>query len=81
MNVHQFSADTDATVRQYEYDDGLTIVADLGPETTAATDVVDETVIVVCEDDQYELELPAHATEADTFIKNGVLTIETEAQR
>ncbi|WP_049926835.1 DUF7127 family protein [Halopiger goleimassiliensis] len=31
------------------------------------------------DDEQYEIDLPEHADDAHTFIKNGVLTIETEA--
>jgi hypothetical protein len=63
-------------VYREETDAGTRIVADLGPAvSTAAVDVVGGTAIVVIEDAQYEFELPAGAV-SDTFITNGVLTIE-----
>jgi hypothetical protein len=67
-------------VYREETDAGTRIVADLGPAVTeAAIDVVDGTAIVVIEDAQYEFELPA-GTVSDTFITNGVLSIEVTEQ-
>lgn len=77
MNTEQFTSDQLA--RKYEYDDGSVIAIDLGttvPEPSV--DVVDDTVIIVSDDEQYELNLPIEQTDAHTFIKNGVLTIELE---
>jgi hypothetical protein len=65
----------EVSVRRYEYDDGVVLAADFGPSREAAVDVVDDTVIVVTDDDQYELEVEGDAT---AFISNGVLTIEVE---
>jgi uncharacterized protein YlxW (UPF0749 family) len=66
----------DATVRRYEYDDGAVLAADLGTERAASVDVLGETVIVVVDDEQYDLEVDG---DADAFINNGVLTIEVHA--
>lgn len=77
MNTEQFTSDQLA--RKYEYDDGSVIAIDLGttvPEPSV--DVVDGTVIIVSDDEQYEFDLPVEQTDANTFMKNGVLTIELE---
>ena len=66
-------------VRQYEYGDDAVLAVDFGPGTETAIDVVDGTVIVVTGDEHHEFELPAGANDADTFIRNGVLSIELEA--
>ena len=67
-------------VYREETDAGTRIVADLGPAVTeAAIDVVDGTAIVVIDDAQYEFELPDGAV-SDTFITNGVLSIEVTEQ-
>lgn len=81
MNIEQFANQTDdqQLVRTYEYEDDTTIAVDFGthgPDT--AVDVVDGTVIVVSGDDQYEIELPENATNAQAFMKNGVLTVDME---
>ncbi|SFS50215.1 DUF7127 family protein [Halostagnicola kamekurae] len=77
MDTAQLTSDQFA--RKYEYDDGSVIAVDLGtavPEPSV--DLVDGTVIVVADDEQYEFDLPVEQTDAHTFIKNGVLTIELE---
>ncbi|MFW6436572.1 MAG: DUF7127 family protein [Halococcoides sp.] len=66
----------DAPVRQFEYDDRTVYAADVG-EMAAQVDVVGDTVIVVTDDDQYELDVPGEDTAA--FMKNGVLTVEVSA--
>lgn len=71
MTAQQVIAD--APVRRFEYDDRTVIAADLGA-TTATVDVVGDTVIVVTDEDQYELEVPTGDTTA--FMQNGVLTVE-----
>jgi hypothetical protein len=63
----------EVAVRRYEYDDGVVLAADFGPSREAVVDVVDGTVIVVTDDDQYELDVEG---DASAFISNGVLTIE-----
>ncbi|WP_254768715.1 DUF7127 family protein [Salinilacihabitans rarus] len=79
MNIEQFARGDDRVVRQYDYDDESVLAVDfgpVGPETSV--DVVDGTVIVVVRDDQYEFDLPERATDAQAFIRNGVLTVELE---
>lgn len=66
-------------IRRYEYEDGWTVVADLGvADERVDVDTVSETAIVVIEIDndpvKFELELPAPAAGVTT--NNGVLTIE-----
>lgn len=69
-------------VRTYEYDDETVVVADLPPLTPEpSVDIVDGTAIVVADDRQFEFDLPDGATDAHTFIKNDVLSIEVEDQR
>ena len=78
MHLNQFTGDN-YVARQYEYDDEAVLAVDFGSERTDATvDVVDGTVSVVVDDDQYEFDLPAGVTDPHTFIRNGVLTIELE---
>ena len=66
----------DVGLRRYEYEDELLLAADLGPGRDASVDVLDDAVIVVVDDEQYDLEL---AGDARAFIRNGVLTIEVVA--
>ncbi|ARS89091.1 DUF7127 family protein [Natrarchaeobaculum aegyptiacum] len=79
MTLDQIISDDDAAVRQYQYHDGNVLAVDFGPAVDGSVDVVADTVIVVIGDEQYELDLDG-AGDAHTFIKNGVLTIETEAE-
>ena len=65
----------DASLRRYEYDDGVTLAADLGAERDADVDVLGDTVIVVVDGEQYDLEVEG---DAQAFIRNGVLTIEVD---
>ncbi|MEY7848186.1 Hsp20/alpha crystallin family protein [Natrarchaeobius sp. A-rgal3] len=81
MNLDTFTHETGHPVRRYQYDDSSVVAVDFGPKTDPTVDLVDGTVIVVLEDDQFELELPGAATDAHTFIKNGVLTVEVEADQ
>jgi len=67
-------------VQREEIDGGTRIVADLGPGVKdASVEVLDDVALVVIEDgpthSQFELDLPEDGS-ADTFITNGVLTIE-----
>lgn len=79
MTLEQFIRDDDAAVRQYQYQDGTVLAVDFGPAVDGSVDVLEDTVIVVADDEQYELDVDA-ASDAHTFMKNGVLTIETEAE-
>jgi hypothetical protein len=65
----------DVGLSRHEYDDEVVFAADFGPEHDASVDVLDDTVIVVVGDEQYELEIEEGAR---AFIKNGVLTIEVD---
>ncbi|MDR9380190.1 MAG: hypothetical protein RI560_00755 [Natronomonas sp.] len=67
--------DIDAVARHYEYDDSAIIVADFG-FVTGSVDVVDDTAIVVIDDDQYEFDVPAGVDRA--VMNNGVVSIEVE---
>ncbi|RQH00276.1 DUF7127 family protein [Natrarchaeobius oligotrophus] len=80
MNIDQFTRNAGQPVRRFEYDDRSLLAVDFGPETDASVDLVDDTVIVVLADDQYEFDLPEWADDAHTFMKNGVLTVELEAE-
>ena len=63
----------DVGMARREYEDRVQIVADFGAETEATVDVVEDTVIVVTADEQYELDVDG---DAQAFIENGILTIE-----
>lgn len=79
MNLEQFTRNEGQVARRYQYDDAVVFAVDFGataPESSV--DLVDETVIVVVGEDQYDFELPEAADDAHTFIKNGVLTVELE---
>ncbi|QSW99348.1 DUF7127 family protein [Haloterrigena alkaliphila] len=79
MTLEQFTREEGQVARRYEYDDAAVLAVDFGTEhAETAVDVVDETVIVVVDGEQYELELPDGADDAHTFMKNGVLTVEME---
>ena len=76
MNTDQQLFD-ETPLRRFEYDDSVVLAADVGPGEANSVDVVDDTVIVVAGDEQYEQALP-EAGDARAFINNGVLTIELE---
>ena len=79
MTLDQFTREEGAVARRYRYDDRTVVAVDFGPTADASVDVVDDTAIVVVDGEQYEFDLPEGADDAHTFIKTGVLTIETEA--
>ncbi|AGB17409.1 hypothetical protein Halru_2838 [Halovivax ruber XH-70] len=61
-------------VRTLDYDDRSVIAVDFGAAAgDVAVDIVDDTVIVVADDQQFEFVRPPEA--ADVSVKNGVLTI------
>ena len=76
MNTDQQLFD-ETSLRRFEYDDAVVLAADVGIGEDTTVDVVDETVILVAGDEQYEQALP-EAGDARAFINNGVLTIELE---
>lgn len=65
-------------VRRRDRAEAVEFVADLGPGTDASVDVVGDTVIVVSDDEQYEI---TGVDGASASITNGVLTIDVEADR
>lgn len=75
MSERQQLAGREPIVRRYEDEDELVVVADVGP-VQGSVDVVDDTAIIVVDDDQFEVDLPAG--EARAFMKNGVVTIEVD---
>jgi len=78
MNTDQQLFD-ELPVRRFEYDDSVVLAADVGVADDTSVDVVDDTVILVTGDDQYEQPLPDDQ-DARAFINNGVLTIELSAE-
>jgi len=78
MNLQQFAQNDARFARKYVYEDAVVVAAEIDLADWGV-DVLDDTVIVVGpEDEQVELAVPSTPTRA--FIKNGVLTIEMEAQ-
>jgi len=83
MNINRFAESDERVVREYEYDDGVVVAADLGPDAADAdVDVLADTAIVVtgagADESQLEIELPDG--DAEVFMKNGVFTIELEEE-
>jgi len=72
MSVKQQFADYGVEVSRFEYDDQVVLAADLGFGGDASAEVVDQTVIVLADGEQYDIDVPAGA---QVFINNGVLTI------
>lgn len=77
MNVKKQLAERGVEVVRREYDDRLELVADFGPAASVSVDVVDGTVIVVDGELTYDIEV---GSDAQAFIKNGVLTIEMKEE-
>lgn len=63
-------------VRRVETEDSTELVADFGRGAHASVDVVGDTVIVIADDEQYDIEAE---TRGQARIANGVLTIEVDA--
>lgn len=76
MRIQEQLSEQDVEMRRIEYDDHIEFVADLG-DGGASVDVVDDTVIVASEREEFDLELPG-AGDPQAFMKNGVLTIEVK---
>jgi hypothetical protein len=77
MNTEQQLFD-ELSVRRFEYDDTVVLAADVDVGNNTSVDIVDNTVILVDGDEQYEQPLPDCDTRA--FINNGILTIELSAE-
>lgn len=78
MTGKQLFREEQGPVQQTEYNDGVVVLAaDIGAGSEATVDVVDGTVIVVTDGEQYEFETPEG--DARAFMKNGVLTVEVDA--
>jgi len=75
MNVQEQLAEQGLPVRRVEYDDVTQVAVDFGPRADLSVDIVDETVIVIGDDSQYEIDV---SEGAQAFISNGVLSIEVE---
>lgn len=75
MSVQDQLAKQGLPVRRFEYDDAIELTVDFGPGSAPSVDLVDETVIVVADGSQYEIDV---GPDAEAFISNGVLTIEVE---
>ena len=81
MNINRLADSDERVVREYRYDDGVVLAADLGTSVGETdVDVLSDTAIVVTgsgEDaERIEIDLPEE--DAQVLMKNGVLTIELE---
>ncbi len=81
MNPNTFTEQLDAPARRFDYGDETVLVADLGIGDDVSVDVVDDTVVVVVENDgepvQHEFDVPEGSV-AKALINNGVVTVEVE---
>ena len=75
MNVQEQLAEQGLPVRRVEYDDVTQVAVDFGPGADLSVDTVGETVIVVGDGSQHEIDV---SEGAQAFISNGVLSIEVE---
>jgi len=75
MVRQQYAGEDEGFVRRYDYEDGWVIAADVGAaDDRLATDVVDETAIVLVDDEvELEFEVPGSVESVDT--NNGVLVV------
>jgi hypothetical protein len=76
MTAKEQLAGTDAEVRRFDYDDSTVLAADFGHTESASADVVGDTVIVVADGKQYDIDVEG---DARAFIRNGILTVEVSA--
>ncbi len=76
MSIEQQFAAQDVEVRRYEYDGEAVLAADFGHTGSASVDVVGDTVIVVVDGEQFDIDVEG---DAQAFMRNGVLTIEVSA--
>lgn len=75
MTVTEQLDAVDVGVTRRPRESGFEVVADFGPARDASVDIVGDTVIVVADDEQYDLAVEG---DAQAFMRNGVLTIEVD---
>ena len=64
----------DVTITEREYEDEQVIAVDFGPTGgKPSLDIVDDTAIVVVDDEQFEFDIPSDANEVT--VNDGILTI------
>lgn len=73
--IQSVRSEIDGPIRHYEYADSDVIVADFGA-VDGSVDVVDETAIVVVDNEQYEFSVPAGT--ASAVMNNGIVSVEVE---
>lgn len=78
MNPVQQFSDDEVAARQYDYGDRTVLAVDFGTTADSTVDIVDETAIVVVDDEQYDLEVPSESDVIRASIRNGILSIEVE---
>jgi hypothetical protein len=62
--------------RRFEYADRTEYVLDFGPDVDITTDVVDETLLLIVDNEQYDIDLSGNE---QVFTNNGLVTIEVNA--
>ncbi|WP_267162797.1 DUF7127 family protein [Halovenus salina] len=75
MRLKQTLREQGLETRRVDYGGRAEYVVDFGSRDDASVDVVGETAIIVADDTQYEVELPAGA---QVFMNNDVLTIKVK---
>ncbi|MFT4921613.1 MAG: hypothetical protein ACI8XM_000816 [Haloarculaceae archaeon] len=78
MGIKQQFVEQDVDVRRYEYDDSVVLAADLGPVEGSSVEVLEDTIIVVADGEQFDVDVDVEG-DVQAFMKNGVLTIEVSA--
>ena len=73
--IQSVRGEIEGPVRHYEYADSDVIVADFGT-VDGSVDVVDNTAIVVIDDEQYEFSVPVGT--ASAVMNNGIVSVEVE---
>ncbi len=66
------------SARVIDTDDGQTVVLDLGADVNGSVEVLGETVLVVTDGDQHDIDLGVPIERA--YLNNGILTIEYGGQ-
>lgn len=72
MALTQFN-ESDVVADRFDYDDHTVLAIDFGPTHDPTVDLVDDTAIVIVDDQQHELDLPAGDGRVDN--NNGIVTI------
>jgi hypothetical protein len=77
MNAKEKLTRQGVEVTRRDRPDGPELVADFGPGADVAVDVVGSTVIVVEDNETFDIDVDG---EAQAFIRNGVLTIDVREE-